>query len=40
MNLTLSNDVRYEWMDIPLTESEIKASPREKTGKEIAVLTL
>lgn len=34
MNLTLSNDVRYEWMDIPLTESEIKERRIKKTKND------
>lgn len=34
MNLTLSNDIRYEWMDIPLTESEIKERRIKKTKND------
>lgn len=38
MNLTLSNDIRFEWLDIPLSESEIKARRIEmsKNDEEIA----
>lgn len=38
MNLTLSNDIRFEWLDIPLTESEIEVRriSKSKNDEEIA----